>query len=275
MPAPKEALVSPFPTASIARVLAPHEKKLGATLVARHLAHLAVKVTFHKQPCFDLEVKFYKVKDDASKDTQLGDPVKTDRTGVARLDHLVDAGLYVCEIENQARPVAVATVSDPAKPYVIPTPVDRPYFDFEEDPEFDHEVREVQDYDGAGDGDGFVAGDAEAFMTVAFATKADDALDAKFPKFLLEASDGSYSREITAAQALQDRGGYKQIVFRNLTPGATYRLTEVHDEGYRRVVFDDAPYEAIVAQKHDAGQLLEDHKFQRFEVGSPADVGWT
>jgi hypothetical protein len=193
---PNDTPSSPFPIASTARVLDPHQGKVGATLVARMLAHLAVKVTFHLQPCYGLEVKFYEAKPDGSKAKQLGGPLRTDRMGVARLDHLIEVGLYVCEIQDQAKPVVVPTVQDPEKPHVVPTPVDRPYFDFDEDPEFDHEPREANDYEGAGEGE---------------AVGADD----------------------------------------------------------------ETRYAAVIASKHDAGELLADHKIFEFESGPPSDVKWT
>jgi hypothetical protein len=154
MAVPKVPPVSPFPKASVARVLEPHNDKLGATLVARQLGYLAIKVTFHKQPLYDLEIKFYEAEADGSK----GDPVggktfKTDRAGKASLDYLVPTGVYVVEIENQTNPALVSTVTDPRKPYVVPLPVNRPYYDFDEACEFDDEDREVVDYVSAGSGD--------------------------------------------------------------------------------------------------------------------------
>jgi hypothetical protein len=139
--------VSPFPKASAARVLEPHADKLSATLVARQLGYLAVKVTFHKQPLYDLEVKFYEAAADGSKGAQVGGKTfKTDRTGKAYLDYLVDTGVYVVEIENQTALALVSTVTDIKTPYVVPLPVNRPYFDFDEECEFDDDLIEITDY---------------------------------------------------------------------------------------------------------------------------------
>ncbi len=275
MPLSKEDRESPFPRAALARVLDPHEKKLSGMLVARQLGHLAVKVTFHRHPIYDVEVKFFEAAADGGKGAAVGDPLKTDRNGVARVDHMVDAGLYVCEIENQD-PTIARTSSDPMKPHVVPTPVGRPYFDFDEAPEFDHEIREVYDYEGVGDGESNIEDDEKkGIMTVSFALKDADGLDDGFPKFILESKDGSYSRTITAKDAISEKKGWKQIVFRNLVPDVDYRLTQVHDEDFRRVIFDDAPYEAIITQEHDAGKLLEGHALHEFEVAAPGDVSWT
>jgi hypothetical protein len=276
MPGPSKEIVSAFPTAHVARVLDPHEDKLGATLVARQLGHLAVKVCFHREPCYGLEVKFYEQGDDGKKAKQLGAARKTDRHGIARYEYLVDRGLYVVEIEKQESAAIVPTVIDPTKPYVIPTPVDRPYFDIGETPEFDHEVRTVDDYEGAGDGDAeALDGDTDGVMTVAFAASSSGSLDEKYPRFLLESTDGAYSREIAAKSAVVDKDGYQQIVFRGLDPDAKYRLTKIENEEYRRVIFDDAPYDAVVYDQHDAGDSLADHGLLGFEAGAPGDVSWT
>jgi hypothetical protein len=147
MAIPKIPPVSPFPKASVARILDPHADKLGATLVARQLGYLAVKVTFHKQPLDGLEVKFYEAEADGSKGAQVGGKTfKTDLTGRAWVDYLVDAGVYVVEIEKQTSPALVSTVSDLQRPYVVPLPVNRPYFDFDEQCEFDDQQIEVTDY---------------------------------------------------------------------------------------------------------------------------------
>jgi hypothetical protein len=166
--------VSPFPRASVARVLDPANDKLGATLVARQLGYLTVKITFHKQPLHDLEVRFYEAQPDGTKGAQVGGKTfKTDRTGRASLDYLVDTGVYVVEIENQTTPALVSTVTDIQKPYVVPLPVNRPYFDFDEACEFDDALVAIVDYvsaDGGGDSEG--DGDADDGGSAAAVTDA-------------------------------------------------------------------------------------------------------
>jgi hypothetical protein len=255
-------------------VLDPPQDKLGATLVARQLGHLAIKVTFHKHPCHDLEVKFHEAEADGSKGAQVGDTYKTDRFGVARHEFLVGTGVYVAEIENQPTPALVTTVSDPTKPFVVPLPVGRPYFDFDESVEFDDELREVSDYLSAGDGDAEAEDDESVgIMTVAVGHGSSSPIG-DYPRLLLEATDGSYSREVSVRDALVDRGGWKQVVFRGLVPGTSYRLTRIVDEEHRIVVFDDAPYEAVVERDHEAGKGLEDHKLNGYSAGSPTTVEW-
>jgi hypothetical protein len=276
MATPKVPPVSPFPQACVARIFEPPADKLGATLVARQLGYLAVKVTFHKQPCYDLEVKLYEAEADGTKGAQVGDgkTFKTDRAGMVMLDTLVDRGLYVAEIENQTTLALVTTVEDPSKPYVVPLPVDRPYFDFDEACEWDDERREVVDYvsQGQGAAEG-VEDDEPGMMTVAIAAGSDGSFD-DYPRYLLEATDGSYSRDVSAREAAVDRAGYKQIVFRNLVPDVSYRLTRIVDPDHRIVVFDGEPYDAVIDQEHDAGGALADHKMIAFDVGGPADVQW-
>jgi hypothetical protein len=267
--------LSPYPPASVARVLAPHQQKIGATLIARTLGFLAVKVTFHKVACPDLEVKFYEAEADGKKGAQVGAAKKTNRAGLASADKLVPAGLYVCEIENQAAAIVVPTVADPDRPHPIPTPIDRPYFDFDEAAEFDDQIEERALYESLGDGEAALEDASRpGVMTISFAAKSEDAFDGSFPRFSLESSDGAYARTVTAKQALVDKDGWKQIVFRNLIEGSTYRLTKHHDAEFSEVVFDGAPYEAVVRRKHDLNQALAEHRYGGFACGAPSPVTW-
>jgi hypothetical protein len=174
MAAPKQPAVSPFPRASVARILEPAGKKLGATLVARQLGYLTIKVTFHRQPLYDLEVKFYEAQPDGTKGAQVGGKTfKTDRTGRASLDYLVDTGVYVVEIEKQTAPALVSTVTDLQKPYPVPLPVNRPYFDFDEACEFDDDLIELVDYvSAAGGGESEGAGEDDDAASAAAVTDA-------------------------------------------------------------------------------------------------------
>ncbi len=173
----KLPLSSPFPRASVARILEPAGGKLGATLVARQLGYLTIKVTFHRQPLYDLEVKFYEAQADGTKGAQVGGKAfKTDRAGRASLDYLVDRGVYVVEIENQTAPALVSTVTDPTTPYVVPLPVNRPYFDFDEACEFDDALVTIADYVGTGGGGDGGGGDGDAGGDAASAAAVTDAL---------------------------------------------------------------------------------------------------
>ena len=135
--------VSPYPLARAARVPAPAKGKLGAVLVARPMGCLVVRITFHKDPCAGLTVKFAERGDDGTAGAAIGDETKSDARGVAGLEFMVPAGLYVCQIQGQA-PTVVSTVPDPAKPHPVITPIDRPYYDVGEAHEWHDE-----DVDGA------------------------------------------------------------------------------------------------------------------------------
>lgn len=147
---------SPYPPAYAARVPAPHGGKLSAVLVARPMACLVVRVTFHKDPCAGLEVKFSKANDDGTAGDAVGDKTKTDKRGVAGVPFMVPAGLYVCEIQNQ-KPTVVSTVVDPDRPYPVITPIDRPYYDVDEEHEWHDEDVDgelpADDEDESEDGD--------------------------------------------------------------------------------------------------------------------------
>jgi hypothetical protein len=123
--------LSPYPPAHAARVPSPANGKLSAVLVARPMGCLVVRVTFHKSPCVGLEVKFSKATDEGKAGEAVGDKTKTDARGVAGVEFMVPAGLYVCEIQGQ-QPTIVSTVPDPQKPHPVVTPIDRPYYDVDE-----------------------------------------------------------------------------------------------------------------------------------------------
>ena len=151
-PKPKPEKVTPFPNAFVARLAAPADGKVSATLIARQVGYLAVRVTFHKKPCVGLEVKFSKAGDDGKPGAQVGEKVKTNKKGIARFDYIVTAGVYVCEIQNQ-HPTLVTTVVDLAHPYAVVTPIDRPFFDVAEAHEWDEEQLDIDAGDDAEDED--------------------------------------------------------------------------------------------------------------------------
>lgn len=151
-PKPPPEKVTPFPHAYVARLAAPGEDKVSATLIARQVGYLAVRVTFHQQPCVGLEVKFSKAGADGKPGAQVGETVKTNKKGIARLDYLVTAGIHVCEIQNQL-PTLVTTVVDLAHPYAVVTPIDRPFFDVDEAHEWDEAQLDVDAGEDAEDED--------------------------------------------------------------------------------------------------------------------------
>lgn len=104
-------------------------------LVARPMGYLIVRIYFHRVPVEGLEVRFYS-SNDGEKGDEIGEAVRTTQTGIARVEMLVPAVEYVCEIENQ--PLArVTTVADLRDSYPLVLPIGRPYVDVDEDHEFD------------------------------------------------------------------------------------------------------------------------------------------
>lgn len=130
-----EKVKSPYPPAYVARVADPKGDARSAVLVPRNIGLLAVRITFHCDPIEKLEVKFFIETDDGKKGEPVGDPLKTNARGIAQLDFMVPAGRYVCAIERQPETV-VTTVSSDRRPFIIPLPVGRQYFDVGESPEF-------------------------------------------------------------------------------------------------------------------------------------------
>ena len=166
---PDKELVSAYPTALVARVPSTKKtEKLSAQLVARHMGHLAVRVTFHKQPCVGYEVKLALAEDGGKPGAAVGEPLQTDKRGVARYDRLVPAGVYACTIEHQPT-VLITTVTDPRKPLDVVTPVDRPFVDVDEAVEFvgedvddgDEDEDDEEDEDEAEEDDGAATAPAD------------------------------------------------------------------------------------------------------------------
>lgn len=126
---------SPYPHGHVARVEDPHGGKLGAVLVPRPMGYLAVRIYFHRVPVQGLAVKFFE-SSGGTKGAQVGEELRTDAAGLARVDMLVPALEYVCEIENQP-PATVTTVHAPGDSFPLVLPIGRPFVDVDEDHEFD------------------------------------------------------------------------------------------------------------------------------------------
>lgn len=126
---------SPYPRGHIARVPDPHEDQISAVLVPRPMGYLIVRVYFHRVPVEGLRVEFF-VSNDGEKGEAIGEPVQTNQDGMARVEMLVPAVEYLCEIENQP-PALVHTVHDLRESYPLVLPIGRPYVDVDEDHEFD------------------------------------------------------------------------------------------------------------------------------------------
>lgn len=129
------AKLSPYPRGHVARVPDPHEDQISAVLVPRPMGYLIVRIYFHRVPVEGLQVEFF-VSNDGEKGDPIGVAVRTNDDGMARVDMLVPAVEYVCEIEDQ--PLArVTTVHDLDESYPLVLPIGRPFIDIDEAHEFD------------------------------------------------------------------------------------------------------------------------------------------
>lgn len=117
------------------RVPRPHEGTLSGVLTLREMGYLTIKVQFHGAPEQGLMVRFFVAKG-GNKGQQVGADLRTDENGVARVQRVVPAGLYRCEIERQ-EPTLVPTVQRLAHPYPVVLPIGRPYLDVYEKFEFE------------------------------------------------------------------------------------------------------------------------------------------
>lgn len=128
---------SPYPHGHIARVPDPHGDTLSAVLVPRPMGYLAVRIYFHRVPVAGLEVKLFE-SNDGEKGEQIGETMRTGEDGLVRVDMLVPATQYVCEIERQP-PAIVTTVHTLEESFPLVLPIGRPFVDLDEDHEFDPE----------------------------------------------------------------------------------------------------------------------------------------
>lgn len=128
---------SPYPNGHVARVEDPHGGKLGAVLVPRPMGYLVVRIYFHRVPVQGLAVKLFE-SSGGQKGARIGGDLRTDEDGIARVDMLVPAAEYVCEIENQP-PATVTTVHSLDDSFPLVLPIGRPFVDVDEDHEFDPE----------------------------------------------------------------------------------------------------------------------------------------
>jgi len=80
----------------------------------------------------------------------------------------------------------------------------------------------------------------------------------RWPAYVLESTDGTYSKRLTPRDDLVPGDDEVQLRFTSLVPGKKYRLTRHDDERHERVIFDDSSFEAIVDQVHGyRGELAE------------------
>ena len=108
------------------------------TLVPHEIGWLAVRIYFHREPIEDLEVEFCACRDNETSGAVIGEVVRSDESGIAKLTFPVPVGNYMCRIEHQ-EPTVVTTVASVDAPVDLVLPIGRPYFDFEGDWEVDEE----------------------------------------------------------------------------------------------------------------------------------------
>ena len=113
------------------------------TIVPRIKGWLAVQIYFLGEQIEDLVVKFSKVGDAGQPGAIIGKVLRTDSSGIAKIDWKVPVGNYFCQIEDQPDTI-ITTVSDPEEPYEVVLPIGRPYFDYGLDDEDDDSESEIE-----------------------------------------------------------------------------------------------------------------------------------
>jgi hypothetical protein len=95
-------------------------------------------------------------------------------------------------------------------------------------------------------------------MSVAFFADAAT-LRSRWPAYVLESTDGEYSKRLTPRDDLVPGDSEVQLRFEGIAAGKRYRLTRHDDDEHSRVIFDDAPFESIVDQAHGYREELASH----------------
>jgi hypothetical protein len=113
-------------------------------------------------------------------------------------------------------------------------------------------------------------------MTISYIVSANSQLDSDFPRYVLESSDGTYHRELSAGNDLRREGQYMQLRFDRLKPGKSYKLTRFFSEDFdAEIVFDEMPLDKIVDQDRSIHGVLTNHAYGefQFERGSAKPLG--
>jgi hypothetical protein len=110
-----------LPRAYLARVPFPAGGQVSGVLIPRSMEFLAVRLLLDGYPLIGRNVAFFECTDDEEKGDALGEPVLSDRDGIARLPRVVPVGHYLCEVDRHD-PTVVTTVSrlDEAAPVLLP-----------------------------------------------------------------------------------------------------------------------------------------------------------
>lgn len=94
-------------------------------------------------------------------------------------------------------------------------------------------------------------------MSISFFS--DGTLRSRWPAYVLESTDGAYSKRLTPRDDLVPGDSEVQLRFDGLLPAKRYRLTRHDDDRHSRVIFDDAPFDSIVDQVHGYRDGLPGH----------------
>jgi hypothetical protein len=108
-------------------------------------------------------------------------------------------------------------------------------------------------------------------MTISYMLDSPGQVDADYPKFTLESSDGAYKKELSPKNDLVKGDAYLELRFKKLLPGKQYKLTRKHLDGWEDVIFDGLSYDTIVDQPRDMHEQLVEHAYA--ELGDVEDGG--
>jgi len=108
-----------------ARVAVPHGDAVGAVLTRRRMAFLAVQLQFQGHSVVGTKLQFFEGDNPESKGAAIGDKLRTDEFGVARLPWLMPVGHYLCELEHQEQLASITTVFSLSDSFALPLPIGR------------------------------------------------------------------------------------------------------------------------------------------------------
>jgi hypothetical protein len=115
------------------------------------------------------------------------------------------------------------------------------------------------------------------WMTISFILNEGGQVDGDYPIYILESTDGSYYKKLSAGSDLAAEGDYQQLQFKKLARGKNYKLTRLLDEDWSEVVFDEVAFDVIVDQERSIHEVLKDHTYGELlvDVGSTAPgIAW-
>jgi hypothetical protein len=111
-------------------------------------------------------------------------------------------------------------------------------------------------------------------MSISFILESAGQVESEYPKYLLESTDGAYSKQLSPKNDLVPYDQYLQLRFEDLRRGREYTLTRINSSSHRDVIFREVPYDMIIDQERSTHEPLDDHQYALGDVefGDSVDV---